>query len=126
VFACICRAVTCDQVTAAIDDGAATLKAVAKATRACTSCGTCRERIVNMLTERKPPCAFEAMPAGMSVAEMAPATLMPAGVARPQTPPGEIAAMEAGIGSANTLNAGMLAAQPRSVQSLNARTLSAA
>jgi bacterioferritin-associated ferredoxin len=112
VFACICRAVTCDQVTAAIDDGAATLKAVAKATRACTSCGTCRERIVDMLAERKPPCAFEAM--GMTATEMAPAALARGGIALPQTPPGEIAAMEA------------LAAQPRSAQSLNARTLSAA
>ena len=49
MFACICRAVTCDEVTAAIDNGAATLKAVAKATRACTSCGTCRSRIQGML-----------------------------------------------------------------------------
>lgn len=52
MFACICRAVTCDEVTAAIDDGAATLKAVAKATRACTSCGTCRVRIQAMLGDR--------------------------------------------------------------------------
>jgi bacterioferritin-associated ferredoxin len=61
VFACICRAVTCDEVTAAIDNGAATLKAVAKATRACTSCGTCRERIQGMLGERTcPPRELEA------------------------------------------------------------------
>jgi bacterioferritin-associated ferredoxin len=52
VFACICRAVTSDEVTAAIDDGAATMAAVAKATRACTSCGSCRDRIRGMLTER--------------------------------------------------------------------------
>lgn len=52
MFACICRAVTCDEVTAAIDNGAATLKAVAKATRACTSCGTCRARIQGMLGEQ--------------------------------------------------------------------------
>jgi bacterioferritin-associated ferredoxin len=45
--------VTSDQVSAAIDDGAATLKSVAKATRACTSCGMCRERIAGMLAERK-------------------------------------------------------------------------
>jgi NAD(P)H-nitrite reductase large subunit len=44
--------VTCDEVTAAIDNGAATLKAVAKATRACTSCGTCRSRIQGMLGEQ--------------------------------------------------------------------------
>jgi bacterioferritin-associated ferredoxin len=55
VFACICRAVTSDEVNAAIDDGAATLQAVAKATRACTSCGTCRDRIRAMLGERARP-----------------------------------------------------------------------
>ena len=52
MFACICRAVTCDDVNAAIDNGAATLKAVANATRACTSCGTCRARIQAMLGDR--------------------------------------------------------------------------
>ena len=52
MFACICRAVTSDEVNAAIDNGAATLQAVARATRACTSCGTCRDRIRDMLGER--------------------------------------------------------------------------
>jgi bacterioferritin-associated ferredoxin len=52
VFACICRAVTSDDVGAAIDNGAATVAAVAKATRACTSCGLCRDRIRAMLGER--------------------------------------------------------------------------
>jgi bacterioferritin-associated ferredoxin len=32
MFACICRAVTSDEVAAAIDDGAATVQAVARAT----------------------------------------------------------------------------------------------
>jgi bacterioferritin-associated ferredoxin len=54
VFACICRAVTSDQVSTAIDSGAATVAAVARATRACTSCGMCRERIAGMLAERRP------------------------------------------------------------------------
>jgi bacterioferritin-associated ferredoxin len=53
VFACICRAVTSDQVSTAIDGGAATVAAVARATRACTSCGMCRERIAGMLAERR-------------------------------------------------------------------------
>jgi bacterioferritin-associated ferredoxin len=52
VFACICRAVTSDEVSAAIDKGAATLAQVAKATGACTSCGTCKDRIRGMLGER--------------------------------------------------------------------------
>jgi bacterioferritin-associated ferredoxin len=52
VFACICRAVTSDDVGVAMDNGAATVAAVAKATRACTSCGICRDRIRAMLGER--------------------------------------------------------------------------
>jgi bacterioferritin-associated ferredoxin len=55
VFACICRAVTSDEVGAAIDNGAATVAAVAKATRACTSCGMCRDRIRDMLGEGSRP-----------------------------------------------------------------------
>ena len=52
MFACICRAVTSDQVSTAIDNGAASVEAVSRATRACTGCGTCRERIENMIGER--------------------------------------------------------------------------
>ena len=52
MFACICRAVTSDEVHAAIDNGADTLARVAKATGACTSCGTCKDRIRGMLGER--------------------------------------------------------------------------
>jgi bacterioferritin-associated ferredoxin len=55
VFACICRAVTSDDVGVAIENGAATVAAVAKATRACTSCGLCRDRIRAMLGERGEP-----------------------------------------------------------------------
>ena len=69
VFACICRAVTSDEVGAAIDDGAATLAAVARATRACTSCGLCKERIRAMLGERgrlaSRVAVAEAVPAGL-------------------------------------------------------------
>ena len=62
MFACICRAVTSDQVSTAIDGGAATVAQVARATRACTSCGMCRERIAGMLAERRDR-ALEAVPA---------------------------------------------------------------
>jgi bacterioferritin-associated ferredoxin len=55
VFACICRAVTTDEVGAAIDNGAATVAAVAKATGACTRCGLCRDRIRGMLGEQSQP-----------------------------------------------------------------------
>jgi len=62
MFACICRAVTSDEVSAAIDNGAATLAAVAKVTGACTGCGTCRDRIRDMLGERSRPCPRVAVP----------------------------------------------------------------
>jgi bacterioferritin-associated ferredoxin len=77
VFACICRAVTCDQVTTAIDSGAVTVRAVAKATGACTGCGTCLERIVGMIDERAAaPCPLAAH--APLAAHQAPATAMAA------------------------------------------------
>jgi bacterioferritin-associated ferredoxin len=59
VFACICRAVTRDEVSAAIDDGAATVAAVSKATGACAGCGICRDRVRSMLSERSNACPLE-------------------------------------------------------------------
>jgi bacterioferritin-associated ferredoxin len=59
VFACICRAVTTDTVNAAIDGGATTVSAVARATRAGTSCGTCRERLRDLIEDRRPARAAE-------------------------------------------------------------------
>jgi bacterioferritin-associated ferredoxin len=59
VFACICRAVTTDTVNAAIDGGAATVQAVARATRAGTGCGTCRERLRDLIEDRRPACPAE-------------------------------------------------------------------
>jgi bacterioferritin-associated ferredoxin len=44
--------VTSDEVGTAIDNGAATLAQVARATGACTSCGTCKDRIRGMIGER--------------------------------------------------------------------------
>jgi bacterioferritin-associated ferredoxin len=61
VFACICRVVTTDEVSAAIDDGAATVEAVAHATGASTGCGTCRDRIGDMIGERGRGCPLKAM-----------------------------------------------------------------
>jgi bacterioferritin-associated ferredoxin len=56
VFACICRAVTDDQVIAAIDLGATTAEAVADATRASTGCGSCRSHIEDLIDERCRAC----------------------------------------------------------------------
>jgi bacterioferritin-associated ferredoxin len=61
VFACICRAVTSDRVSTAIDNGAATVEAVSRATGACTGCGTCRERIEGMIGERGRQCPLKAL-----------------------------------------------------------------
>ena len=66
MFACICRAVTSDEVGVAIDNGAATLAAVAKATRACTGCGMCRDRIRAMLSESSEPDQRVAVPAAVA------------------------------------------------------------
>ena len=70
MFACICRAVTSDQVATAIDSGAVTLPAVARATRACTGCGTCVERIRGMIEERTAaaPCPLAATAAAQLAA----------------------------------------------------------
>jgi bacterioferritin-associated ferredoxin len=61
VFACICRAVSKDRVSTAIDNGADTVEAVSRATGACTGCGTCRERIEGMIGERARACPLKAL-----------------------------------------------------------------
>ena len=61
MFACICRAVTCDEVGAALDEGAATVEEVAEATGAGTGCGTCRDRIAGMIGERGQQCPVPAL-----------------------------------------------------------------
>ncbi len=61
MFACICRAVTSERVSTAIDNGAATVEAVSSATGACTGCGTCRDRIENMIDERARQCPLKAL-----------------------------------------------------------------
>jgi len=61
VFACICRAVTTERVSTAIDNGAATVEAVSGATGACTGCGTCRDRIETMIGERARQCPLKAL-----------------------------------------------------------------
>ena len=77
MFACICRAVIIDQVTTAIDSGAVTVTAVARATRACTGCGTCLERIMGMIEERTaaqqcPLAASQLAASQLAAAEAAP------------------------------------------------------
>jgi NAD(P)H-nitrite reductase large subunit len=45
----------------AIDNGADTVEAVSSATRACTGCGTCRERIDSMIGARAAQCPVKAL-----------------------------------------------------------------
>jgi NAD(P)H-nitrite reductase large subunit len=45
----------------AIDNGADTVEAVSSATRACTGCGTCRERIEGMIGARAAQCPLKAL-----------------------------------------------------------------
>ena len=52
MFTCICRAVTDNQIRAAIVLGASTVDAVARETRASTGCGGCRGKIQDMIDGR--------------------------------------------------------------------------
>jgi bacterioferritin-associated ferredoxin len=63
--------VTSDEVTTAIDSGAVTVKAVSRATGACTGCGTCLERIKAMIGERTSPCPLATALAGAPAASPA-------------------------------------------------------
>jgi bacterioferritin-associated ferredoxin len=56
VFACICRAVTDDEVRDAVDRGAATVAQVARQTRAGAGCGTCHEQLKCLIEERGAAC----------------------------------------------------------------------
>ena len=51
MFACICCAVSVDEVNAAIDAGAGTVDAVSDATDAGTGCGTCHERLEGLIED---------------------------------------------------------------------------
>ena len=58
MFACICCAVSVDEVNAAIDAGADTVDAVSGATYAGTGCGTCHERLEDLIEARCPLAAL--------------------------------------------------------------------
>jgi bacterioferritin-associated ferredoxin len=60
VFACICCAVTVDEVHAAIDEGAETVAAVSDATAAGTGCGTCHDRLEGLI-EGRTACPLAAL-----------------------------------------------------------------
>jgi bacterioferritin-associated ferredoxin len=58
MFACICHAVEEREIFAAIDDGADSVTAVGIATHAGTGCGTCHDRIEDMIELRCGSCVF--------------------------------------------------------------------
>ena len=64
VFACICHAVTEDEVTAAVGMGAATVEAVGSVTGAGTGCGSCQDRIEDLIGERCRACPLARQTAG--------------------------------------------------------------
>ncbi len=56
MFACICHAVTDDEVTAAVGMGAATVEAVGSVTGAGTGCGSCQNHIKALIGEHCRSC----------------------------------------------------------------------
>jgi bacterioferritin-associated ferredoxin len=54
VYACICHAVQVADVTACIDSGAHDEETVAEATGAGTACGSCLDRICEILRASRP------------------------------------------------------------------------
>ena len=49
MFACICHAVTDDEVAAAVSMGATTIEAVGNATDAGTGCGSCQDHLEDLI-----------------------------------------------------------------------------
>ncbi len=52
MYVCVCYAVTDSEIQGAIDAGATSCEAVAKACRAGGDCGSCRSMIEDMIEER--------------------------------------------------------------------------
>jgi bacterioferritin-associated ferredoxin len=61
VYACICSAVTVDEVDEAISAGADTVEAVGRHTRAGTTCGSCHDTIDDLLEARCGRCPLSSL-----------------------------------------------------------------
>jgi bacterioferritin-associated ferredoxin len=61
VFACICSAVTVDEVHAAIDAGADSIEALGAATAAGTNCSGCHDHLDDILEARCGTCPLAAL-----------------------------------------------------------------
>lgn len=64
MYACICTAVTVDEVDRAIDAGARTIEAVGACTTAGTTCGSCHDTLAERIEVRCGQCPL----AGLAVA----------------------------------------------------------
>ncbi len=60
MYACICSAVTVDEVDHAIDGGADSIDAVGCATRAGTTCGACHDLLEDLIEARCGSCPLAA------------------------------------------------------------------
>ncbi len=56
MFACICHAVSDDEIADAVDRGADTVTAVGCSTRAGTGCGMCHDHIEDIIEQRCGSC----------------------------------------------------------------------
>jgi len=61
VYACICSAVTVDEVHDAIDSGADTIEAVGACTKAGTACACCHDTLEDLIAERCGACPVAAL-----------------------------------------------------------------
>jgi bacterioferritin-associated ferredoxin len=63
VFACICHAVTDEEVVAAVRKGAATVETVGNATGAGTGCGSCQDHLEDLIGKSCHACPMAGQPA---------------------------------------------------------------
>ncbi|MBN9618480.1 MAG: (2Fe-2S)-binding protein [Actinobacteria bacterium] len=61
MYACICTAVTVDQVDQAIGAGAETIEAIGACTTAGTTCGSCHETLADLIEERCGSCPLASL-----------------------------------------------------------------
>jgi bacterioferritin-associated ferredoxin len=61
VYACICAAVSVDEVHVAIDGGADTIEAIGETTEAGTSCGSCHDHLDELIESRCTSCPLASL-----------------------------------------------------------------
>jgi bacterioferritin-associated ferredoxin len=61
MYACICKAVTVDEVHAAIDAGAESIESVGAATAAGTTCYSCHDHLDEIIEQRCGTCPLASL-----------------------------------------------------------------